>query len=51
MLKSQIKTQHAKELARNYLAASGIKCTPEEYLIILKDMEKKFLILLNGMGD
>lgn len=46
MLKMQMEIQQARELARHYLAAVGVSCTPEAYLTQLKALEQQFLVLL-----
>ncbi|VEA61150.1 Uncharacterised protein [Serratia plymuthica] len=43
MLRQQMLTQQARELALHYLAAYGESCTPEAYLNKVKEMETTFL--------
>lgn len=46
MLRQQMDTQQARELARDYLAAVGMSGTPEEYMARIKALENQFLALL-----
>ncbi|WP_411749738.1 hypothetical protein [Serratia marcescens] len=46
MFKYQADIQNARDLAKNYLSAVGMKGTPEEYIETLRNLEKEFLSLL-----
>lgn len=50
MLRQQMQTQQARELALHYLAAYGEKCSPEDYLRKVKEMEAAFLKALQQPG-
>lgn len=43
MLRQQMLTQRSRELALHYLATYGEKCSPEEYLNKVQEMEITFL--------
>lgn len=46
MLKAQMETHKARELALHYLSAIGVSGTPEDYLAQLKAVEQQFLALI-----
>lgn len=46
MLKTQMETHKARELALHYLSAIGVSGTPEDYLAQLKVVEQQFLALI-----
>lgn len=46
MLRRQMYAQHARELARDYLAAVGMSGSPEDYMARVKALESQFLTLL-----